>query len=248
MFERYVSRLQGYLRGEGVEMDETGNGATGMRSVETLGLGTPPSASRLQWLPRPEAKVPVDIAATGPKVIAMAARLAERVTFTVGAEEERISWAIDVARTARRDAGLDPDELSFGCYVNIVAHPDVVVARSLVAGFLTVMSRYAALHGSPTGPISDDARKVLRAVRESYDMTRHAQAGAAQASVLTDDFIDSYALVGPPKDCVARLEGLFALGLDRVILIHASPGADEVEVAKARRYLVDEVMTAVRER
>ncbi len=53
-------------------------------------------------------------------------------------------------------------------------------------------------------------------------------------------------MVGPPKDCVARLEALFARGLDRIILIHGSPGADEAEVAKAYSYLVEEVVPALR--
>ncbi|MFG2285064.1 LLM class flavin-dependent oxidoreductase [Streptomyces sp. NPDC048595] len=243
MFERYLARVQGYLRGDGVEMDRP---AEGMRSSKSLALGTAPPTSRLQWLPRPEPKVPVDVAATGPKVIDLAARLGDRITFTVGGEEERIRWAVDTARAARRQAGLDPDEMSLGCFVNIVAHPDIHTARDLVSGFVTVMSRYAVLHGETTGPLSDDNKKVLRDIRDSYDMTKHTRAGTAQASVLTDNFIDSYAVVGPPKDCVARLEALFACGLDRIILIHGSPGADEAEMAKARRYLVEEVVPALR--
>ena len=177
MFEHYLARVQGYLRGDGVEMDRP---AEGMRSSESMGLGTAPPASRLQWLPRPEPKVPVDVAATGPKVIDLAARLGDRITFTVGAEEECIRWAVDTARAARRRAGLDPDELSLGCFVNIVAHPDIDTARDLVSGFVTVMSRYAVLHGATTGPLSDDNIRVLHDIRDSYDMTKHTRAGTAQ--------------------------------------------------------------------
>jgi 5,10-methylenetetrahydromethanopterin reductase len=45
-------------------------------------------------------KVPVDVAATGPRTIAVGARHAERVTFTVGADPRRVSWAVEEARRA----------------------------------------------------------------------------------------------------------------------------------------------------
>src|SRR5712691_8086308 len=55
--------------------------------------------SRLRWRDRArQPAVPIDIAASGPKVIALAARTVERVTFAVGADPDRLSWALDLAR------------------------------------------------------------------------------------------------------------------------------------------------------
>ena len=54
-------------------------------SVGTMSLGARPTASRLEWLTEGMPKVPLDVAATGPKVIEMSAQLAERVTFSLGA-------------------------------------------------------------------------------------------------------------------------------------------------------------------
>ena len=65
--EAYVTRLQRYLAGEIVDIDGKGT------SLEWLGTLSLP-------------KVPVDVAATGPAVIGVGARLAERVTFNVGAD------------------------------------------------------------------------------------------------------------------------------------------------------------------
>src|SRR6266850_6418022 len=59
-FEQYLTALQGYLRGEAVDRDGF--------------------ASRLEWLERLDVpKVPVEIAATGPRVIEVAARRADAV-------------------------------------------------------------------------------------------------------------------------------------------------------------------------
>src|SRR4051812_32622673 len=116
-FARFVDDVQGYLRGDDVRLDP---GA----GIDRLGLAGRPVTSRLHWLPPGSAKVPVDVAATGPKVIAVGATLADRLTFAVGAHPERISWALDTARAARRSAGLDPASMSFGAYVNCVVHDD----------------------------------------------------------------------------------------------------------------------------
>jgi 5,10-methylenetetrahydromethanopterin reductase len=79
--EEALVTLQAYLRGEAVPRDD---GANRIRWVEDAG----------------QPKVPVAVAATGPHVIAAAARHAERLDFTVGAEPERLRWAIDAARAA----------------------------------------------------------------------------------------------------------------------------------------------------
>ena len=75
---------------------------------------TPTSTARRSTIERPtragcagstgprQPPVPIDIAASGPKVIAFAARTVERVTFAVGADPERMAWALDLARTAMR--------------------------------------------------------------------------------------------------------------------------------------------------
>ena len=62
------------------------------------------------------------MAATGPKVIGIAAVHADRVMFAVGADPERLAWGIDVAKAARRNAGLDPDGVKFGAYLNMACH------------------------------------------------------------------------------------------------------------------------------
>src|SRR4051795_9633029 len=131
VFERYLRRLQGYLRGEDVPFAD--NADAEVASVDALALGDQPTASRIEWIANLP-KVPLDVAASGPRVIGLSAVIADRVTFAVGADVERLAWAIEVARTARRDAGLDPDGLALGAYVNVAVPPDRAVARQLVAG------------------------------------------------------------------------------------------------------------------
>src|SRR5438128_2633316 len=67
VFENYVRDVQSYLRGESVPFAVSS--ATSTRPLETLGLAGASSDSRLHWLRSSHKKVPVDVAATGPKVI-----------------------------------------------------------------------------------------------------------------------------------------------------------------------------------
>lgn len=72
-FERYLARLQGYLRGDDVPFDVELDGGGEVKAADALHMASGPQASRLRWLRDGFVKVPVDVAATGPKVIAAAA-------------------------------------------------------------------------------------------------------------------------------------------------------------------------------
>lgn len=243
-FERYLAAVQAYLRGDEVPFDELPGDAA--PPVEELGLRDAPTASRLEWLRPEQPKVPVAIAATGPKVVSAAARHAEQVLLSVGALPERIRWGIDAARRAREEAGLDPDGVSFGAFVNVVAHPDPAVARDLVSGGLASFARFSVMHGSPTGPLSDDDRRVLERVHSAYDMTSHTQAGSSQTEALDPDFVDRFGVVGPSEACIERIEELAALGLDRLVVIGPTAGASRGHAAEAQAHFTEEVMPALR--
>jgi 5,10-methylenetetrahydromethanopterin reductase len=237
VFETYLRRLQGYLRGDEVAFDDAGEVA----SVDALGLGDQPAASRVAWIAGGP-KVPVDVAATGPRVIQLAAVVAERITFAVGADAERLEWAIATARAAG-GAGTDG---RFGAYVNVAVHPDVAVARRLVAGSTSTMARFNVMHGQAVGPFDAESAAMLGELGRRYDMTRHTEPGSPQADALAPAFVDRYAVVGPPDAVTRRLQELAALGIERFVLMGAAraPGL-EAEGRVARELLVDEVLPAL---
>jgi 5,10-methylenetetrahydromethanopterin reductase len=225
-FERYVRAVQQFLRGEPADLDD---GVT----------------SRNEWIGDARvAKVPVDVAATGPKVVGIGARLAERVTFAVGAEPERVAVAITTARRAREDAGLDPATLSLGAYVNVVAHPDIEQARALVRGGLASFAHFSGMRGAPSQRLPD--AETFRRLGASYELAGHGKAAAAHQRVLPDDFVDRFGVVGPSDHCARRLQEIVDLGLDRLVVIGGSRDADASELLVANRRLMDEVAPAVR--
>jgi 5,10-methylenetetrahydromethanopterin reductase len=223
--EGFVRNVQTYLRGAGVPLDDLDLDRTGQRLAGELGAAGVPEDSRLVWLDRQRPKVPVDIAASGPAVISIAARHGDRVTFGVGADPARLAWAIDTARTARAEAGLDPDALQLGAYVNLVGHPDEEVALELAATGVVTFSRFSIMHGKTVGPVSDQAQEALQGVAQTYDLREHVNGDAKHRGAVDADYITTFGVVGTPEHCVQRLVELHELGLDRVVVLGAIAGS-----------------------
>ena len=248
-FERYLRHLQTYLRGEAVSFDEIDIPTESAPPMSALELHDAPPASRIGWIGdglARGAKVPVEVAASGPRVIALSALHGDRVMFTLGADVERLAWGIELARKTRRDAGLDPDGIAFGAYVNMGCHTDIDAARSLVRGGLTTFARFSVMHGKANGPVSAGDRSVLETLRNNYDMKAHTRGDSRQASTLTDDFIDRFAIVGPPERCIERLRSLAALGLDKVAISGGMRGAPPEHIPLGRELVVKHVLPGMR--
>ncbi len=211
-FERYLTQVRAYLAGEAVDRDGF--------------------ASRLEWLPRVKVPtVPIEVAATGPRVIAAAARRADRICFAVGADPDHLAAAMAQARAAAVDAGRDPSTLRFGAFVNCVLHDDVAVARDALRGTVATFARFSALRGSPIDALPPPLRRTATYLRQHYDMRDHTRAGADHTAGVDDDFVDWFAIAGPVVRALPRFQRLAALGLDFVHVIPSSTGvAREIAV------------------
>jgi len=224
-FATCLRRLRGYLRGDAVDLDG--------------------SSSRNVWIAEASTQpVPIDVAATGPKVNALAARCADRVTFSVGGDPRRIHDAIALVRAEREAFGLDPAGLSVGACVNVVAHPDVATARRLARGGAATFAHFSGMSGAPKTNTTDDA--VFQAIDERYDLAGHARADADHAAAIPDEFLDRFAVVGPVEHCISRLSDLIDAGAERLVVVPGSRDADPGEVAASLVRLAGEVLPALR--
>ena len=210
---------------------------------------------RLRRLPEPAAlagarrqpRVPIDIAASGPKVIAFAASTVERVTLAIGADAERMAWGLAHARNAMADAGRS-DDVSFGAYVTVGCHPDRSVAREMIRGNVAAFAHFSAMPGSTGAGLAERDRAVVAEVGDRYDSNLHLVNAAPHAAGLDADFVDRFAVVGPPDECVRRLDELAALGIERFVITGVSFGADAEQARRADHLVREEVLPALRER
>jgi 5,10-methylenetetrahydromethanopterin reductase len=204
--------------------------------------------SRLHWLDRAkQGPVPVDIAASGPKVIAFAARTVERVTFAVGADPARLAWALELARSELADEGRAGTAVSFGAYINVGCDPDPSTGRNLIRGSSAAFAHFSAMPGSTGAGLDARDRDVVAEVGRRYDSNHHLFNSADHSSVMPDEFIDRFAVVGDPQTCARRLLELTALGLQRLVLTGPTIDAEPEPARLSRRLVVEELVPALRE-
>ena len=202
-FERYVTTVQQYLAGEVVDRD-----------------GFP---SRLEWLSRVNApRVPVEIAATGPRVIEVAARRADGVCLAVGADPEYVGAVLEHARAAACAAGRNPNAVRYGAFVTCVIHADQQVARDAVRGAVAGFARFSAFKGSNLSRLPPPLRRAAGYLRDHYDMRQHMRAGASHTAGISDEFVDWFGIAGSVDKAQARFHQLAALGLDFCYVVPGS--------------------------
>jgi 5,10-methylenetetrahydromethanopterin reductase len=238
---RYLEAVQSYLRGDEIDFDDLSPFAPegAAPPVDTLGLDATAPTSSLHWL-RPELpKVPVDVSATGPKVIDAAAEIADRVTLAVGADPQRLGWAIDRVRASERD-------VSIGAFLNVISHPDLEVGRKLAGGAMSTFARFNVMHGATAGPLFEGGTDTLSRLHDAYDMRQHTRADSPQAATLDAAFVDHFGIVGPPEFCVERLQALAALGLERIVIVGPSFGSDREAAAEAMVLFTQDVLPELR--
>ncbi len=246
-FAACLDDLQRLLAGESVDFT-AGHTLEGAASSDTLSLGHKPERAQLKWLDSTLPKVPLDVAATGPKVIAMAAPVAERVTFSVGAIPERVQWALDTAHRAREARGLDPHGASYGVQLIVVCHPEIEAVRAAATSFVAPLARFQIMLGDAAGPRSANDQRNLDKIRAGYDMNTHGNIGAIDrlgGAQLDFDFVRRFAIVGSPEHCIERLLELHRLGIERFVIV--GPGFHPEVDARGPGLFVREVLKQVRE-
>lgn len=218
-FEQALFTLQGLLRGDEVEFE---NGSRGS----------------IRWKDAALPKVPVHVAATGPRTIAAASRHADGVDLTVGAELERLRWGVRIVEEAGR-----PDE-GIGAYVNVAVDDDADRARALVRGSVATFARFgAASHGVPG--VSERARHDIAQVSADYEKDRHGEAAAGFARRLDDDFIDAFAVAGPADTVRRRVSEIAACGIERLIVVPGSLDSDPAAVRASVEQFAADVLPAL---
>ena len=119
--------------------------------------------------------------------------------------------------------------------------------RAAASSLVAPLARFQVIQGAPAGPQSSLDSDNFDAIRRSYDMTQHGNILSHTKLVdaeIAGDFVERFAIVGPPDHCTARLLELAALGIERFVVV--GPGFHpEIETVGPTLF-AREVMPAVR--
>ncbi len=240
LLESYLKALQAYLRGDSVAFGELTPWWRDMAPpVDAVQVADASDESRLRWIDSRDTKVPVYGAATGPRVIGTVAKHADIVMFALGADIERLRWGLQQARAARREEGLDPDGVRYGAYLNVVCHSESESAPDSIP-FLDTFVRFSTLHGKTHGPATKAAKELFASAHEGYRMWDRGPSLDVSA-----EFVDRFAIVGPPDTCIRRIQEIVDLGIERIVVM--GPTVDDTDDAPKRyaELMVREVLPAL---
>jgi 5,10-methylenetetrahydromethanopterin reductase len=218
-FERSMSQVRALLAGESVPFDPDA-GDRGVPGADSLKYASTFTSSRIEWLDPSAPAVPLDLTVAGPRNIAVAARQADRITLSVGADPARLRWAVELAREEAEKAGRDPDTISYGAYIQVICNRDRDYAARLGKSAIAVHARFqGGLHGKGTasGPMSQEDRRIIESLPEHYDMMAQGT-GGSQVEMISDEFAQRFAVWGSPQECIKRLRAAIDCGLDRIVV------------------------------
>jgi 5,10-methylenetetrahydromethanopterin reductase len=168
---------------------------------------------RLSWnTPR----VPVYVAASGPRMLRLAGRIGDGVLFQVGARPEAVCYALDQIAAGATEAGRDVSQIELCMRLAVVVGEDLVRARDEVRAYAAVAANTLA-RTIPREVVADVAADLDR-LRDGYDYGEHGYLDARHRHLLTDAVIDSVAILGNGREAGERLAKLAALGVDRFVV------------------------------
>ena len=196
--ERDLAALRTYLDGRDVSFGER--------------------SSRLEWaVGTAHERVPIEMVCSGPRAIAVAAGHADRIGLSVGANPERIAWALGIIATAAAEAGRDRDSLRVGAFVPVAVTDDRAAGRSAIRPRVAGWAHMSSFRGNDLAQQPDIMRRVTTVLRDSYDYRFHhpgAPADNPNTAVCDEEFGDWFGVGGPPSYIVEKLSQLVDMGID----------------------------------
>jgi 5,10-methylenetetrahydromethanopterin reductase len=183
-------------------------------------------------------RVPVHVAANGPKSLQLAGAIGDGVIVGSGVSAPVVAHALEQIEIGARASGrtLDDLEVWFQIDMNIVHDPSV----DAISPMRDILSAFASrgfretLEGKFVPP---ELEEPLRRFVEDYSYVQHASKGSTNSDLLdrhglTDFVVERWLVAGTPDEVVERLRTIRGYGVRNVHLTCHVPD---------RRVLVDDV-------
>lgn len=207
--EESVTHLRTLFRGEAVDEKENG------------------TAFHLNYVSEP-IEIPIYIAASAPKILELAGRLADGVIVLVGTAENFIGSAIDRIRSGAEKAGRSLSDVRIVLWTPTAIQKDGRRARDLVRAHVARV----AIRPLPA-EIPEDQMAAIERIRNSYDYYHHMDTEADHADLVPDELVDLFALAGTGDECLERLRRIASL-VDQVAIVpFVPPGGDRADTMVA---------------
>ncbi|MBT2451929.1 TIGR03842 family LLM class F420-dependent oxidoreductase [Streptomyces sp. ISL-43] len=170
---------------------------------------------RIPWIR--DGKLPVWMAAYGPKALALAGEKADGFILQL-ADPYLTEWMVKSVRKAAVAAGRDPSAITVCVAAPAYVGEDLAHARDQCRWFGGMVGNHVAdlvsRYGEHSEMVPDELTEYVKS-RQGYDYSHHGRAGNPSADFVPDEIVDRFCLLGPPEAHIAKLRALRDLGVDQ---------------------------------
>ncbi len=172
-------------------------------------------------------RVPIYIAASGPKMLELSGRIADGIIVLVGIADDYIAHARDKIAAGAKAAGRNIADIDLVLWVPC-AVSDSAPAKD------AVKAHVARVVAHPLPYVLDpNEQKVLEEIRKTYDYYHHMDQQANHAEVIPDWLVDKFAIAGTVAECRAQIERIKKTGIRQIAIIpYSAPGGSREDTIR----------------
>jgi 5,10-methylenetetrahydromethanopterin reductase len=172
-------------------------------------------------------RVPIYIAASGPKMLELSGRIADGIIVLVGIADDYIAHARDKIAAGAKSAGRKLEDVSLVLWVPCAVSNNAGAKDAVKAHVARVVA-----HPLPY-VLDPQEQKVLAEIRKTYDYYHHMNQAANHAEVIPDWLVDKFAIAGTVAECRAQIERLKKTGIQQIAIIpYSAPGGGREETLR----------------
>ncbi|MBQ1092972.1 TIGR03842 family LLM class F420-dependent oxidoreductase [Streptomyces sp. B93] len=221
-----------------------------MKVIRALGSGQEADLGgtvvRFPWI-KPDARLPVWMAAYGPKALKMTGEEADGFILQL-ADLYLTEYMVKAVKDAAVAAGRDPGEVTVcvaaPAYVTEDDSPEALAhAREQCRWFGGMVGNHVAdlvsKYGADGSVVPEELTDYIKS-REGYDYSHHGRSGNPDTRFVPDEIVDRFCLIGPVDRHVEKLNALRELGVDQ-FAVYDMHDAQEAVIDAYGRHVIPAV-------
>ncbi len=216
-------------------------------TLRRLTDGAPIDRGGRRWqVHRSTRRVPIYLAAEGPRTLELAGRVADGVIVGLGLTPDVIRLSLDAIERGARAAGRALSDLDVWWFAkaNVADTRQAAVAPITMA--LAASANHAFRFTLEGKGVPADLHEKIRGLQREYDAHHHEIAGGGNAALtdrfgLTDFLVDRFAIAGTPDECAAQIRRAVSAGARQFVITGFVS-----DVGQFMRRWMDEVVTTAR--
>lgn len=185
-------------------------------------------------------QIPLYFTGSGPRVLTMAARVADGVNISATAFPAAVREKVAIVRKASQEAGRDPAELKVGCEVTCCISDDPQTAKRMVKPLIVHLGVIQPEIFQLAG-IDIDLNQCRQAHSSQDDLLHSSRwEKAIEASdFVTDEMVERFVVAGAPGECLSKLQALAAEDLDHINIRPFLSSQDPSRLEFDQSYIID---------